>query len=206
MFQDVNEAMKVQGKRRGGPFKASFSARPSKISQGGPRPGTSRTRMDEVSDHEYIPQAQLTPKPTNQKSMSSRKIQRTRELFSTVEQYSNAGMNEICDEGYRFIDINVLSVLPMCYQIVTSAEYQKWKAEHSNCKADFKGSAPAIEPEGADRIFKRSVKKHGLHCTTAFGDGDSKSFQCVQDTYKDIGKKLKSMNVLAMFKKELVQL
>ena len=46
-----------------------------------------------------------------------------------------------------------------------SAAYQKWKAEHSNCKADLKGFAPAMEPEGADRIFKRSVEKHGLHYT-----------------------------------------
>jgi len=89
---------------------------------------------------------------------------------------------------------------------IASVEYQKWKAEHSNCKADFKGSAPAMEPEGADRIFKRLIEKHGLYYTKYFGDGDSKSFQCVQDTYKDIGKKLKSMNVLAMFKKGLVQL
>jgi len=89
---------------------------------------------------------------------------------------------------------------------IASVEYKQWKAEHSNCKADFKGSAPAMEPEGADRIFKRLIEKHGLYYTKYFGDGDSKSFQCVQDTYKDIGKKLKSMNVLAMFKKGLVQL
>jgi len=41
---------------------------------------------------------------------------------------------------------------------IASVEYKQWKAEHSNCKADFKGSAPAMEPEGADRIFKRSVE------------------------------------------------
>ena len=40
--------------------------------------------------------------------MSSRKIQCTREI-SSVEQYSNTAKDDICDEGYRFIDINVLS-------------------------------------------------------------------------------------------------
>ena len=331
--------------------------------------------MDEVSDHENIPQAQSTPKPTNKKSMSSRKIQRTRELFSTVEQYSNAAMDDICDEGYRFIDINVLSkvfsmlpcpdclshslvfgdilkkkigfasflllsckicawshefctsdvkeggfevnkrvVYAMCnigqgysgakkfcsvmnmpnlptknnylklskvlksaaFNVVTesmdrasqevkscfntgitdcavsvdgcwqkrgyvsmngcvavisidtgcvldvepmsrfckecqvhdklniaSVEYQKWKAEQSNCKADFKGSAPAMEPEGANRIFKRSVEKHDLHYTKYFGDGDSKSFQHVQDTYKDIGKKVEKYECIGHVQKRV---
>ena len=65
---DVNEATKVQRKRRGRPLTASFSARPREFSQDGPRPGMSRTSMDEVSDHENIPQAQSTPKPTNKKS------------------------------------------------------------------------------------------------------------------------------------------
>ena len=35
----------------------------------------------------------------------------------------------------------------------TSLEYQTWKADHTKCKANFQGSAPAMEPEGADRIF-----------------------------------------------------
>ena len=60
-----------------------------------------------------------------------------------------------------------------------------------------------MEPEGVDIIFKRSVEKHGLHSTKLFGGGDSKSFQRVQDTYKDIGKKLKSTKISVMFKERV---
>ena len=66
-----------------------------------------------------------------------------------------------------------------------SARYETWKANHSNCKADFKGSAPAMEPEGAERIFKRSFEKHGLHYTKFYGDGDSKSYGRVKNVYED---------------------
>ena len=36
-----------------------------------------------------------------------------------------------------------------------SEEYLRWRADHT-CKIDFKGSAPAMEPEGAERMFRRS--------------------------------------------------
>ena len=40
----------------------------------------------------------------------------------------------------------------------------------------FKGSAPAMEPEGVDRIFKRSVERHNFQYTEYYGDGNSKIF------------------------------
>ena len=40
----------------------------------------------------------------------------------------------------------------------TSDAYQKWKADHLDCKADFKGSAPAMEPEGAEEYLKDRMK------------------------------------------------
>ena len=69
-----------------------------------------------------------------------------------------------------------------------SNKYKLWKEKHMDCKINFKGSAPAMEPEGAERIFQRSVQKHGLYYTKYYGDGDSKSFQRVQNVYKDDGK------------------
>ena len=37
-----------------------------------------------------------------------------------------------------------------------SEEYQRWRADHNNtCKANFICSAPAMEPERVDRIFRR---------------------------------------------------
>ena len=32
-------------------------------------------------------------------------------------------------------------------------EYQRWRADHNVCKANFKGSAPAMEPEGSDHNY-----------------------------------------------------
>ena len=69
----------------------------------------------------------------------------------------------------------------------TSNRFLEWKKSHINCKANFKGSAPAMEPEGAVRIFKRSFEVHGLYYTTFFGDGDSKSYSSVKDIYSDVG-------------------
>ena len=65
-------------------------------------------------------------------------------------------------------------------------ENELWKAEHSpKCKANYSGSAPAMEPEGAKRIFNRSVSSHNLMYDTLFGDGDSKSFSAIENTYKE---------------------
>ncbi|XP_068750970.1 uncharacterized protein [Montipora capricornis] len=47
-----------------------------------------------------------------------------------------------------------------------SEEYRRWQADHTICKANFKGSAPAMEPEGVNRIFRRSVEQEdqaGVH-------------------------------------------
>ena len=80
-----------------------------------------------------------------------------------------------------------------------SEEYQRWRADHIACKANFKGSAPAMEPEGVDRIFKRSVELHNLRYTEYYGDGDSKSFSKVKDVYQASGfivKKKKSALVM----------
>ena len=62
-----------------------------------------------------------------------------------------------------------------------SEEYHRWRAEHNNCKANYKGSAPAMESEGADRIFRRSVATHKLRYTDLYSDGDSKSYNRVKD-------------------------
>lgn len=35
-----------------------------------------------------------------------------------------------------------------------SEEYQRRRTDDITCKANFKGSAPAMEPVGVDRIFK----------------------------------------------------
>ena len=58
-------------------------------------------------------------------------------------------------------------------------------ADHqASCKANFKGSASAMEPEGARRILRRSVDLHKLQYDEYYGDGDSKSYSLVKDTYQ----------------------
>ena len=59
-------------------------------------------------------------------------------------------------------------------------EFDAWKAIHEpDCSANYAGSAPGMETEGAIRIFKRSVKQYGVR----YGDGDSKSFGKVEQVY-----------------------
>ena len=67
-----------------------------------------------------------------------------------------------------------------------TSETASLKADHEQkCKANYKGSAPAMEPEGALRIFKRSVKSNKLRYSEFYGDGDSKSYAAVKDVYKE---------------------
>lgn len=69
-----------------------------------------------------------------------------------------------------------------------SEEKRLWQADHQGkCKANYKGSAPAMEVEGVKRIFERSEEKHKLFYTEYYGDGDSKGFAKVENTYKDKG-------------------
>ena len=64
-------------------------------------------------------------------------------------------------------------------------QYEKWKADHI-CKMNYKGSAGNMEPVGAKRMWDRSVEKNGLRYITFYGDGDSKSYETVCDTYPNI--------------------
>ena len=61
---------------------------------------------------------------------------------------------------------------------------QKWRADHIECKANLKGSAPAMEPEGVDLILRQSVELYNLRYTDCYGYGDSKSFSKVNDAYQ----------------------
>lgn len=68
-----------------------------------------------------------------------------------------------------------------------SEEYHRWRIDHIVCKANFKGCAPAMEPECVNSIFKQSVELHNLPYTEYYEDGDSKSFSNVKDIYQALG-------------------
>ena len=56
--------------------------------------------------------------------------------------------------------------------------YEKWKADH-DCPINHEKSSGSMEPEGAVKIFKRSVEINGLRYINYIGDGDSSAFQTV---------------------------
>ncbi|GFW04035.1 uncharacterized protein TNCV_2051511 [Trichonephila clavipes] len=51
------------------------------------------------------------------------------------------------------------------------------------CQCNFTGSSSKMEIVGASRIFLRSEKNLRLQYTQYYGDGDSKAFMSVKDTY-----------------------
>ncbi|GFV55218.1 transposable element Tc3 transposase [Trichonephila clavipes] len=63
-----------------------------------------------------------------------------------------------------------------------SIESETFAAAHV-CHSNFQGSALKMEAVGATRIFERSIVKRGLKYAHYFGDGDSKGFISVKDTY-----------------------
>lgn len=88
----------------------------------------------------------------------------------------------------KVVDVEPLSkVCKTCQKLENldngSPHYLAIKADHSpKCKTNFQGSAPAMEPESATRIFNRSKDKNKLQYTEFYGDRDSKSFAAVKDS------------------------
>ncbi|GFY16222.1 uncharacterized protein TNCV_2348671 [Trichonephila clavipes] len=89
------------------------------------------------------------------------------------------------DTGKVF-DIEVMSsYCPTCKRLQTmprNFEYESSKADYI-CQCNFTGSSSKMEIMGASRIFLRSEKNRRLHYTQYYGDGDSKAFMSVKDTY-----------------------
>ena len=61
--------------------------------------------------------------------------------------------------------------------------FKLWRESHE-CKINYEGSAPSMEPAGALKIFQRSIKNRGLGYIHYYGDGDSKSYSTVKNVYK----------------------
>ena len=57
--------------------------------------------------------------------------------------------------------------------------YGKWNVAHK-CSLNYKDSSLAMEKVSA--VFKQSVTKHNLYCTSFYGDGDSKAFPALENT------------------------
>ena len=63
--------------------------------------------------------------------------------------------------------------------------YAEWKEFHI-CSFNYQGSAGGMEPEGARRIWSRSIKTHKLRYNEFYGDGDSKGYEAVKNTYEGL--------------------
>ena len=104
-------------------------------------------------------------------------------------QSLNGCVTAISMDTGKVLDVEPLSkVCKICQKHEgddqSSPEHHAWKADHVlKCPINYKGSAPAMEPEGAKRIFQRSKEKNNLRYNEFYGDGDSKSFPAVKDTY-----------------------
>jgi hypothetical protein len=62
-------------------------------------------------------------------------------------------------------------------------ELDRWRAVHEGkgeCDKNHTGSAAAMEPAGAVRVFSRSVEKFGLRFVNFLGDGDSKTYSTLK--------------------------
>ena len=79
----------------------------------------------------------------------------------------------------KCIDVEVLSKVCHRCKRVEKEKDENTKAIHQaehvgKCKANFQGSAPAMETEGVARIFARIEELHSLRYTEFFGDETAK--------------------------------
>ena len=58
-----------------------------------------------------------------------------------------------------------------------------------------------MECVGAKRVFGRSIKKHNIRYIEYLGDGDSKNFSVVKDTYPDL--EVKKLECVGHYQKRL---
>lgn len=66
-------------------------------------------------------------------------------------------------------------------------KFHEWKAEHirtGKCQINFEGSSSAMEANGAEILFSRSVARHNMRYRWMISDGDSKAYTRVVE--KDV--------------------
>jgi len=81
-------------------------------------------------------------------------------------------------------------------------EYESWLADHEeNCQLNHDGSAGSMEKAAAIKIFSRSIDNYGLRYTKFYGDGDSSSFQAVENVYSDVS--IKKFECLGHYQKRV---
>ena len=97
-------------------------------------------------------------------------------------------MVAVSTTNFKVLDVEIMSrhckACNAKESLKENKELYEWKVNHqSQCNANYSGSAPGMETEGAIRIFSRSVKKYGVRYFSYYGDGDSKAFEKVENIY-----------------------
>ena len=98
----------------------------------------------------------------------------------------NGCVTAISMDTGKILDVDPLSkVCKKCREHENDADTPEnagWRAEHKpKCQANYQGSAPNMEPEGAMLAFSCSVQKHKLLYSEYNGDGDSKSYNLIKE-------------------------
>ena len=68
----------------------------------------------------------------------------------------------------------------------SNEEFEEWWIDHlasNECDINFTCSSPAMEAEGAETVWNRSIEKHNIGYKWMVSDGDSKVFSAVESTY-----------------------
>ena len=66
--------------------------------------------------------------------------------------------------------------------------FEEWRREHvanGDCDINFTGSSPAMEAEGAQVLWERSIELHNIRYKWMVSDGDSKAFNTIESIYSD---------------------
>lgn len=98
----------------------------------------------------------------------------------------NGCVSAISVDTGKVIDIEIMSsYCPTCKKLERmpkDIQYTTLKYDHV-CQCNFVGSSSKMEIVGASRIFGRSIQERKLHYAEYYGDGDSKAFMNVKNTY-----------------------
>ena len=61
---------------------------------------------------------------------------------------------------------------------------EEWHKTHKESSyANYSATVPAMEAEGAKRIFSRSIANRNICYTSYYGDGDTKAYEAVKFIY-----------------------
>ena len=102
----------------------------------------------------------------------------------------NGAVASLSIDTGKVLDIEVMS--RYCNACINYSKYkdsnpeqykQLTESHEPECMVNHRGSAPAMEVEGTVAIYNRSISKNGLRYVDFYGDGDTKSFKNIENTY-----------------------